>query len=82
MEGFSPNNDNFNETFIINGIEGFPMNRLQIFDRRGTRVFFASPYKNDWDGTWEGRDLPSGIYFYLLEDGIGNEFRGYVVLRR
>ena len=82
LGGFSPNGDGINDVFIINGIAGFPNNRLQIFDRRGTRVFNASPYMNDWNGVWEGKDLPDAIYFYLLDDGNGNRMSGYIVLRR
>ena len=80
--GFSPNGDGVNDTFIINGLAGFPNHVLQVFDRRGTRVFFSENYKNDWDGTWEGKDLPDGIYFYILDDGKGGMFSGYLQIRR
>ena len=79
---FSPNGDGINDVFTIDGLEGFPNHVLQVFDRRGTRVLYARPYENDWDGTWDGKDLPDGIYFYTLDDGAGGMFSGYLNLRR
>jgi len=80
--GFSPNGDGINDVFVIDGLEGFPNHVLQIFDRRGTRVLNATNYQSDWDGTWEGKNLPDGIYFYTLDDGAGGMFSGYLNLRR
>ncbi len=80
--GFSPNGDGINDAFMIDGLEGFPNHVLQVFDRRGTRVLFARDYQNDWTGTWDGKDLPDGIYFYTLDDGFGGMFSGYLNLRR
>ena len=80
--GLSPNGDGVNDTFVIDGLEGFPNHVLQVFDRRGTRVLNATNYQSDWGGTWEGKDLPDGIYFYVLDDGFGGRFSGYLNLRR
>ncbi len=82
LNGFSPNGDGVNDSLIIQGLGAFPENRLQIFDRRGTRVFNASPYMNNFAGVWEGKDLPDGIYFYLLDLGDGMRQSGYIVIRR
>ncbi len=79
---FSPNGDGINDVFMIDGLEGFPNHVLQVFDRRGTRVLYARPYENDWGGTWDGKDLPDGIYFYTLDDGAGGMYSGYLNLRR
>jgi len=82
LNGFSPNGDGVNDSLIIQGLGAFPDNRLQIFDRRGTRVFSASPYMNNFAGVWDGNDLPDGIYFYLLDLGDGMRQSGYIVIRR
>ena len=71
-EGFSPNDDGINDTFVIQGIENYADNRIRIFNRWGNKVYEASPYRNDWDGrNHEGGNvgsdkLPVGTYYYLL----------------
>jgi len=82
FNGFSPNGDNVNETFTIEGIEDFPNNTVQIFNRWGNMVFEQSGYKGQWNGTWNNKDLPDGTYFYLLDDGEGKQYSGFLQIRR
>jgi gliding motility-associated-like protein len=76
-EGFSPNGDLVNDVFFIRGIAKYPNNSIVIFNRWGDKLFEASPYLNDWDGTSKfgitlGSDeLPVGTYFYLFDFGNG-----------
>ena len=87
-DGFSPNGDGLNETFIIEGLDAYPGNTIYIFNRWGNKVFSASPYHNDWDGTsdsdrFTGRGaLPVGTYFYVLELKDGQKRSGFVYLTR
>jgi len=80
--GFSPNGDGQNDYFIINGANGQVNNKLSVFNRWGGRVFFIEGYQNNWDGTWEGTDLPDGTYFYYYEEGTGSTASGYVLIQR
>ncbi len=80
--GFSPNGDGQNEYFVINGASNNPNNSLSVFNRYGGRVFHTKGYQNNWDGTWEGEDLPDGTYFYYFEDGTGSTASGYVQIQR
>ena len=82
FNGFSPNGDNVNETFTIDGIEDFPNNKVQIFNRWGNMVFEQTGYKGQWNGTWNNKDLPDGTYFYLLNDGEGKQYSGFLEIRR
>lgn len=79
---FSPNGDGVNDFFKIDCIENYPNNLLQVFNRWGNIVFESRSYKNDWDGTPNGRamvqkekQLPVGTYFYLLDLGDGSKPR-------
>ncbi|MFA8433689.1 MAG: gliding motility-associated C-terminal domain-containing protein [Marinifilaceae bacterium] len=73
---FSPNNDSFNNKFIIKGIENYPENELIVFSRWGTKVYQCKNYTNEaaWDGGYKnagvklgpGDKLPRGTYFYKL----------------
>ena len=82
FDGFSPNGDNVNDFFVIEGIQGYPNSELLIFNRWGEQVLKVANYQNDWFGQWEGVTLPDGVYFYYLDDGEGNEYSGDVMLNR
>ena len=82
--GFSPNGDNVNDQFTITGIEDYPENEVIIFNRWGNEVFYRRGYNNDnaWDGRWEGQELPDGTYFYIVRDGEGETYSGYIQIHR
>jgi len=63
----TPNNDNLNDNFVIPCLDVYPNARLCIFNRWGDRVMEESPYNNDWNGTYKGKDLAPGTYFYVLQ---------------
>lgn len=88
-EGFSPNGDAINDVFVIRGIDYYPQNKFDIFNRWGNKVFEANPYKNNWDGKTSlglrvgGDDLPVGTYFYMLD--LGNNtpiYKGTIYLNK
>ena len=76
--GFSPNGDGVNDTFVIPALSGFPNFRLEIYDRWGNIVY---EYDNNgkaqpiwWDGFSRGRltiddkeVVPAGTYFYVIK---------------
>jgi gliding motility-associated-like protein len=80
--GFSPNNDAYNETFVIQGVEKFPGSQVTIFNRWGIQVMKEKDYKNDWDGTWNNNPLPDGIYFYVFDNNAGEILKGTLTIRR
>ncbi|RMG88767.1 MAG: hypothetical protein D6714_00135, partial [Bacteroidetes bacterium] len=82
FSGFSPNNDGINDFFTIQGIERMTTNKLIVFNRWGNEVYRAENYRNDWDGTFDGKDLPDGTYFYIFEDDEGRKVSGYVQILR
>ena len=80
----SPNGDGINEVFQIDGIEDYPNNTVQVFNRWGNMVYEMAGYKNEWNGNW-GRDnslLPDGTYFYLFDTGEGEQLSGFLEIRR
>ncbi|SHM95062.1 gliding motility-associated C-terminal domain-containing protein [Flavobacterium chilense] len=73
----SPNGDGINDTFYIKGIDKYPDNTVEIYNRWGVKVYEASAYnENDivFKGYSDGRatinrenKLPTGTYFYILK---------------
>jgi gliding motility-associated-like protein len=85
---FSPNGDGRNDLLVIQGLDNYPGNSIQIFNRWGNKVLDRRDYKNDWDGRSEGKmnwgdELPEGTYYYVLDLGNDDEdLTGYIYLRR
>ena len=63
---FSPNNDAFNDTWDIAGLSQFEYATLEVFDRWGQNVFRSVSYPNPWNGTFRGKDVPAGTYYYVI----------------
>ncbi|MDA3822463.1 MAG: gliding motility-associated C-terminal domain-containing protein, partial [Bacteroidales bacterium] len=65
---FSPNGDNINDYFAIKNASAFPEIIVKIFNRWGSGVFTSVGYEDDqrWDGTFNGRELPIGTYYYVI----------------
>ena len=76
--GFSPNNDGKNDFFTIDGIEKFTDNSVSIYDFHGKELYKTKGYKNNWDGKTDGKLLLDGTYFYVIDDGAGQTYSGYV----
>lgn len=71
--GMSPGTDGANDVLVIENLDNFPNNRLQIFSRWGLIVYDSGNrgYEQDWDGTInvgakKGEKLPTGVYYYVL----------------
>jgi gliding motility-associated-like protein len=63
---FTPNGDGINDYWVIPGIETFPAAIVQIFSRNGQKVFESRGYSNTFDGTLNGKALPAGVYYYVI----------------
>lgn len=64
---FSPNGDGINDYFGPNeGLESSFGYSLMIFNRWGEMVFKGSNPNDHWDGTYKGKLLDIGVYYYYL----------------
>jgi gliding motility-associated-like protein len=65
---FTPNNDNFNDTWTIKGANStfFPTSEIYIFNRYGKQVATLEIDGPGWDGTFNGRILPSDDYWFSV----------------
>ena len=81
----SPNEDGVNDVIFINCLASgeFPNNSFAVYNQWGDQVFSASPYGNDWDGTYEGDPLPDGTYFYIFKETENSDpDKGYITITR
>ncbi|RYE27674.1 MAG: gliding motility-associated C-terminal domain-containing protein [Sphingobacteriaceae bacterium] len=64
---FTPNNDGINDHFIIllNGQISF--RNLHIYNRNGALIFDTVNTMKFWDGTFNGRPVSTGTYYWVFE---------------
>ena len=67
----TPNGDGKNDALYFPNLAKFTRNRLTVWNRWGTPVFQKENYQiangELWEGTHNGRPLPEGDYYYVLE---------------
>ncbi len=81
---FIPNNDGINDFWEIRAIESYPNATVHVYSRWGQLVFSAkNGYKEPWDGTFKGKELPMDTYFYIIDLKNGSEpINGHVTIIR
>jgi gliding motility-associated-like protein len=77
MEAFTPNGDGINDLWLITNGNCLTSAKAQVFNRYGAKVFEDNNYKNTWNGTYKGKPLPDGTYYYIISFQLLN---GRVVL--
>lgn len=81
----TPNNDGYNDTWHIIGIETLPNSVVYIFDRFGKLLTVLGPDDRGWDGLYRGRKMPSSDYWFLAEIKDGDQafqVKGHFTLKR
>ncbi len=80
---FSPNADGVNDTWHIIALNTYTDYNLTVFDRFGSRILQSKNYNNDWNGTFKGKPLPIGTYYYVIDLKRGlSPLRGWVTILR
>jgi gliding motility-associated-like protein len=78
----SPDGDGMNDAFVIDNIEMYQDYSLSIYNNNGLVVYqVLGNYQNNWEGTFEGSPLPTGVYFYVFSNK-ANEFKGSINIIR
>jgi gliding motility-associated-like protein len=79
---FTPNGDGFHDTWNIEVMENAV---VWIFDRYGKLIKQISTNGSGWDGTYNGRALPSTDYWFTIdytENGGNKTFKAHFSLKR
>lgn len=65
--GITPNGDGKNDVWTLSGIELFPDCVVELYNRWGEMIFQSPGYSTKWDGTFKGKLLPVGTYYYIID---------------
>lgn len=82
---FTPDGDGINDTWYPKGVEDFPNITVKIFDRYQRLIVNYNGSQHSWDGSYNGKLLPSGDYWYIIklnEPDDNREFKGNFTLYR
>jgi len=78
---FTPNGDRFNDTWGVPEVRFYEGVRISVYERGGTRLFYTENPDIRWDGTYNGKEMPVGSYYWVIEIGeIGETRRGVLNL--
>jgi gliding motility-associated-like protein len=64
---FTPNGDDFNEKLVAKTSGLVEKVDFKLFNRNGLLLFRTSNPKLEWDGTYNGRIVSPGVYFYSCD---------------
>jgi gliding motility-associated-like protein len=80
---FTPNGDGVNDTWDIKYLSSYPSTTVQVFNRDGNLVFNSNSYSTGWDGKYKNKDLPVGMYYYIITAKQGElKYSGSVLIVR
>ncbi len=80
---FTPNDDGYNDTWEIEGIDRFPEAKIRIFDRYGKLIALYPATSPGWNGYYMNKPMPTDDYWYVVElKPINKLLKGHFTLKR
>ena len=84
---FTPNNDGYNDTWNLYGMQDQPEAKIIIYDRYGKLIKQISPNGTGWDGRFNGEPLPTNDYWFTVEytepiSSVKKIFKAHFTLKR
>jgi gliding motility-associated-like protein len=79
---FTPNGDGINEKWSLQYSWFEPEALIYIYDRYGKLIYFFTPLDSGWDGTFNGRSLPSTDYWFVVVRKSGKIHKGHFSMIR
>lgn len=64
---FSPNGDGTNESWGVPDLRVFAGVRVFVFEKDGIPLFYTENPDVHWDGTYKGKEMPIGTYYWVIE---------------
>jgi len=66
---FTPNGDGIHDSWLIPDLDKYPTVNLKVFDRNGAVIYTCNSHFTGWNGKYNGKDVPFGTYWYILDRG-------------
>lgn len=67
MDAFTPNGDGKNDLWLVtNGAPCAGQISVSVYNRYGGLVYRNENYQNNWDGTYNGKPVADGTYYYQI----------------
>jgi len=80
---FTPNGDGINDLWNVSALQAYPGCTISIYNRYGNIIYHSVNYPKPWDGTHNGKKLPVGTYYYIIDLKNGKKpLAGYVSILR
>lgn len=83
---FTPNGDGYNDSWNIRDLSNQPSASIVIYDRYGKVLKHIKPNNSGWDGTYNGKTMPSDDYWFSVtytdENQVAQEFRAHFAMKR
>lgn len=79
---FTPNGDGINDYWAIKGLDTYPDATVSVYNRYGSAVYQSVGYAKPFDGTFQGKALPAGVYFYIINLKRGDALSGHLTIIR
>ncbi|SFU20917.1 gliding motility-associated C-terminal domain-containing protein, partial [Algoriphagus locisalis] len=72
---FTPNGDGVNDTWGMSALRYYSGVRISVFAVGGDRLFYTEDADVQWDGVFNGKEMPVGAYLYVIEVAETGEIR-------
>jgi gliding motility-associated-like protein len=80
---FTPNGDGINDTWNISSINTNTIYNVNVINRYGQQVFFSKGSNATWNGQYNNKDAPTGVYYYIITTNTkGIQYSGSLTLVR
>lgn len=73
---FTPGNAdgrNVNDTWNIYGLKKLNEWEVRVFTLWGQEVYYSKGYEIPWNGEYKGKEVPSGNYYYIIDNPNDNK---------
>lgn len=82
MQFFTPNGDGKHEYWQVSGAQFEPDLAISIFDRYGKILTSFKGNDQGWNGIYNGQNMPTNDYWYVITRGNGKTYKGHFTLKR